>query len=160
MRGFLMIVSIATGGMSKAVQIPYDIYCAAGKRKVKAEFKLAQLKAAEIYYIQGEKYGYMGLYKLPSEQPCCLLLTKHEWKSARESFINKLKKAASNGAFVANSALKLDGVAEDVSEGLFEIPYETIKEKLGDRGAMLLGFESLDLLLGELYESAIDTILF
>ena len=66
----------------------------------------------------------------------------------------------SKGAFVADSTLKLDGVAETISEGLFEIPYETIKEKMGDKGAELLGFESLDLLLGELFKSAVDIILF
>lgn len=76
-----MGLGLATSGCSKLVQIPLNIARAKEKRQATKEFRLSQLKAADLYYCYIEREGdsETGLVTLPNR----LLLTKVEWQGQR-----------------------------------------------------------------------------
>lgn len=78
-------MAYVTGGLSKVVQIPLHYTASKNKRQVTKEFKLSQMKAADIYYCHIEREGgsEAGLVDLPSSGPDKLLLTKEEWLTQR-----------------------------------------------------------------------------
>lgn len=68
MRGVLVGLAFYTGGLSKLVQIPYDLITAGEKRSLQAEFKSVKFKAADLYYCTCEGRGsVLGIDSLPND---------------------------------------------------------------------------------------------
>ena len=146
----------AAAGLFKVVQIPYDIYCVYGKQELKADFKYTQLEAAEIYYVQGRKYGYKGLHKLPADPPHNLLLTQSQWISGRNEFIKKLDELAVNRRDEASNSIK--DMSNEIREGKREIPYQSFQDYIVKKTWKDF-FDTLvsEMVLGDIISSVIDS---
>lgn len=113
-------MSYFTQGWSKLVQIPYDLYRSNQKHLLTAKFDMLRFAAADEYYSYGHRNGYHFVYTL---QPH-LLLSMAEWKAQKFDLLRKMK-------------AKSD-FAEDVSEIILDIPYETIREVVAERTESLV----------------------
>lgn len=121
------VASLATGGVSKFVQIPRNIVRNDQRRQWMKMLRFLQFQLSDIYYCRGNRKGFGGLHS--SE----FLLSSEEWQEMRArispSAIEMLKEACHWGGIV-NDVFDLRTL---VSENIFEVPFDAMSAiGLGD----------------------------
>jgi len=117
---------VATGGLSAIVSIPFKIIHSVYLKELKCEVEAKRFNLSDVYYSEHTRNltsSFSGLHDY--------ILSRKNWKMELLSRIS-LSDVKDLGKLLGNIALKTEKLHEVVYEDFLDVPYYSIKERLGD----------------------------